>query len=134
MKSCRKCKESKTLDSFFKDVSEKDGLNTMCRECWKAIRRERYEKRKDKDIAKTAAYKKAMRLYLTEYKVSRGCQRCGENHPAVLDLHHLDADDKEIAPSRMVDKGWSKEKMQSELDKCIVLCSNCHRKEHYQPY
>jgi hypothetical protein len=31
----------------------------------------------------------------------------------------------------MVTSNYSKERIKKEIDKCIVLCANCHRKEHY---
>lgn len=33
----------------------------------------------------------------------------------------------------MFTTGASKDSIKKELEKCIVLCSNCHRKEHYGP-
>jgi len=76
---------------------------------------------------------------IREYK-SRGCDRCGELHPATLDLHHVE----ERHPRLRCRKGngqlriggfyWrdlSFADLETELKKCIVLCSNCHRKQHW---
>jgi len=63
-------------------------------------------------------------------KADRGCARCPERHPAALDFHH-ESDDKEKAVSQMINKcGW--EKLMVEIDKCTVLCANCHRKHHFE--
>lgn len=56
------------------------------------------------------------------------CSQCGENHPAVLDFHHTDPTEKEIS----VSQSKSKKQILSEIQKCIVLCSNCHRKLHWK--
>ena len=57
---------------------------------------------------------------------------CGENHPACLDFHHKDKKDKSFNVAIMASSGYSIEKIKEEIAKCIVLCSNCHRKEHYK--
>ena len=31
----------------------------------------------------------------------------------------------------MISFGYSKDRIEAEIEKCIVLCANCHRKEHY---
>jgi hypothetical protein len=53
----------------------------------------------------------------------------GDMEPACLDFHHQDRVSKDEAVSRMLT--WSMDKIMHEISKCIVLCSNCHRKEHY---
>ena len=50
---------------------------------------------------------------------------CGNSNPIVLDFHHLR--DKILVFGSMGSCGWSIEKILKEIDKCIVLCSNCHR-------
>ncbi|MBX0349489.1 HNH endonuclease [Halomicroarcula pellucida] len=61
-----------------------------------------------------------------------GCARCGETDPACLDFHHRDDADKEMTVSEMVTHGYAKSKLRAEMAKCVVLCANCHRKEHYE--
>lgn len=77
--------------------------------------------------ARTAKIKK----WLTEYKSSLSCILCGESHPSTLDFHHRDANDKEEVISKVIIKGWGKEKILDEIAKCDVLCANCHRKLHF---
>jgi hypothetical protein len=77
---------------------------------------------------------------VSAFKVEAGCSRCDERHPACLDLHHLDPETKNpkltkikatgryyTGGSRWVDLSFAE--IESELEKCEVLCSNCHRKE-----
>lgn len=59
------------------------------------------------------------------------CLRCGENHPAVLDFHHRDPSKKSLGIAKMVCLGYSVKRIKFEIEKCDVLCSNCHRKEHF---
>lgn len=68
----------------------------------------------------------AFREFLHAYKMERGCSRCGwAEHPAALDFDHVDPNDKDQKLACMF--SYSKEKVEAELAKCVVLCSNCHR-------
>ncbi|MFC6756653.1 MULTISPECIES: homing endonuclease associated repeat-containing protein [Haloarcula] len=63
---------------------------------------------------------------------SEGCIRCGEGDPACLDYHHRDDVGKQMSICEMVTYGYSKEKLRAEMDKCELLCANCHRREHHE--
>lgn len=90
-----------------------------------------YPKNKKKHIAlvgkRTKKHGKVIREFILRAKAG-GCTRCPENHPACLDFHHLDPTIKEFSISGQ--RGCSLETLQAEIAKCIVLCANCHRKEH----
>lgn len=59
------------------------------------------------------------------------CNKCqGIFHPAVYEFHHLDPTTKERDPSKMLSLKW--ERVTTELDKCILLCANCHRLTHHE--
>lgn len=63
-----------------------------------------------------------------EYKGGR-CQRCGYDRClGALEFHRLDpaAKDFHLAKAKLTNF----EKVRSELDKCVLLCANCHREEH----
>lgn len=72
-----------------------------------------------------------LREWFDDYKKTLKCSQCPEDHIACLDFHHLDPSKKEMSLSNLLTNGWSKERIMEEVDKCIVLCSNCHRKLHY---
>ena len=56
------------------------------------------------------------------------CERCGyDRYLGALDFHHLDASTKEFSIS---DTMRALEKDLEELEKCILLCANCHREAH----
>lgn len=101
-----------------------------------------------KDPAKQAEYQKANyknnkelwrerqrnrriqnKSYLTELK-SSGCIRCGYNKcPDALEFHHPNNDkDFSVAESARL---HSLNTLKKEVSKCILLCSNCHREEHF---
>ena len=64
-----------------------------------------------------------------KYKGSK-CQICNyDKYQGALDFHHLDPNEKDFsigeATSRVLNS-----KIKAELDKCILVCSNCHRELH----
>ncbi len=46
-----------------------------------------------------------------------------------MDFHHINPEDKIYAVKDLMVRRW--ELIQTEIDKCILLCSNCHREEHW---
>lgn len=61
------------------------------------------------------------------------CIKCGYNaHPAALEFHHLDKEEKDFSFSRFHNRKWKT--LEQELRKCVILCSNCHRIEHSKIY
>lgn len=66
---------------------------------------------------------------LRDLKRDRACQRCGYSNPCALDFHHRDPSTKEFD---IAQKAWSvsEERLIAEIEKCDVLCANCHREEH----
>ena len=73
-------------------------------------------------------HREKMRAFIRDIKLEKGCVRCGyKEHPAALDFHHKDGK-KDMQISRMVYHGI--DKIKKEIDKCEILCANCHRIEH----
>ena len=61
------------------------------------------------------------------------CQKCGYNAcQRALEFHHLDPTQKDFGISKTLTKSISD--LKSEVDKCILLCSNCHAEEHQRLY
>ena len=106
-KRCPRCKTEKLNKEFY---ARKDGRpSPYCKLCTSAESAERKIKFKQRAI---------------EYK-GGSCQRCGFLGQAICyDFHHRDRADKKWEISRMK-KGW--ESAVQELDKCDLLCANCHR-------
>lgn len=66
---------------------------------------------------------------VSELKVQCGCSLCGERHPAVLQFHHVRGE-KEFEISTAVSQNMKWERIAKEIEKCDVLCANCHLKKH----
>lgn len=77
-------------------------------------------------------YRERARNYVKNVKMnSSGCIECGwfdEDNLQVLHFDHINEDDKEHNIARLVSTGRSLEVIQYEINKCRLLCSNCHRK------
>lgn len=104
------------------------------KELQKISAKKHYEKNKQKIIEKaklhTGKKRKEIRLFIDEFKHNKGCNICGINDCRVLEFHHTE-DNKDINISEAISKGWSLERLQGEIDKCIVVCANCHRILHW---
>lgn len=71
-----------------------------------------------------------LRSWFEELKRSKRCTLCPEHDPACLDFHHRSETAKLKEVSVMVCRGYSRNKILEEIEKCEVLCANCHRKIH----
>lgn len=60
------------------------------------------------------------------------CVDCGESDPVVLDFDHVEGE--KVASVSKLFRAASKERIQAELAKCEVRCSNCHRKRTAQQF
>lgn len=129
MKLCNKCSSRKPLSAFSKNKARKDGLAYACKECIRSYSKEHYKK--NIKIYKNKARKwanKAREKY-QEYKATLSCNVCGESEPCCLDFHHRDPETKDFTLSK-ASAGMSLKRIKEEIEKCVVLCSNCHRKVH----
>jgi len=100
----------------------------------KAYHTEYRIKNKDRLLAQVKVVnkrkKKEIKEFLTKVKNKSVCKLCGEAENACLDFHHIDAGTKEFHIAEAPKLRPSLDTLKKELAKCIVLCSNCHRKLH----
>jgi hypothetical protein len=83
--------------------------------------------------ARGSEYQVAERAKRAEWLASikeKGCSQCGEKHLGCLDFHHTDESTKKITIGTGLHH-YGKKTIEAEVAKTIVLCSNCHRKLHY---
>ena len=91
----------------------------------------RYADRRAYMVAAVKKRRRKVRLMAIEYKGGR-CSRCGYNRCIeALEFHHLDSSKKDFGISaRGYTRSWAR--VRAEIDKCVLLCSNCHRELHAQ--
>lgn len=113
MKICLKCNEEKPLTDFYGRGSDK--VHSYCKPCFNRYSSERFVDKKKQAI---------------DYK-GGCCQHCGySKYYGALQFHHLDPSEKDMDWNSLRKHKW--ETMQEELDKCILLCANCHAEEHHR--
>ena len=150
MKQCKKCQQVKILSDFYKDNRRPDGHESSCKKCHSkgskeqiVARRKRmlnkihsdpeYKMQHRANQYKAAARQRALnRDVAFNYEMSHPCITCGESDFRVLQFHHRDPMKKKFNISSS--HGWSTELFQQELEKCDILCANCHWRLHYQDY
>ena len=112
-------------------MKRKDRDNPEYREKNRKYQNDWYHQNKESARATRKKRYDEMQQKYRDYKLTKSCIKCGENHPSCLDFHHPDPKIKDVNPSELISKkGWSFEKIAAELDLLEVLCSNCHRKVH----
>ena len=106
MRLCNHCNCEKKKTDFYRDQGR-------CKKCWNKMIIQRQKDLKQKALV----YKGGC------------CSKCGYSKCyAALEFHHLDPTTKDFNISST--RSWSWVRLKPELDKCVLLCSNCHREEH----
>ena len=110
-KLCSKCKLTKPLSEFYK---RHNNLYSYCKDCYKI---------------KTQKRQRTFKASCVKYKGSK-CEVCGlQDKPFMYDFHHINPKEKDFSLSRVKTSILSS-KIINELDKCQLLCANCHRRIH----
>lgn len=110
MKTCSNCNTEKSETDFYRKNATR--LQSYCKSCFNEYCKDRWTQRKLDAIE----------------RMGGACNHCGFNgHHSALHFHHVHGKDMEWNKMRLV----SLQRMNAELDKCILLCANCHAIEHY---
>lgn len=118
MKQCKTCFEVKSFTEFYtngKQPSGKQKFHASCIVCEENDRK---------------AFVEEKRCKLIELFGDK-CTVCGYNRCyAALEFHHVDPSVKEYSPSKLLNNYSTLDKLLKEVEKCVLLCSNCHREVH----
>ena len=110
---CKSCSKSVGVSNYTKLKS--GSLHSYCKSCLYV---------KNQEYSKNRKTGKVSVQYIRNYKESHACQDCQKNYPYyVMDFDHLE--DKSFSINKI--QSHSISKIQSEIEKCEVLCANCHR-------
>ncbi len=66
-------------------------------------------------------------LYIYKYLSSHACENCWENRPVCLEFHHAEPSIKSFDLWIRVSRDRSIASINKEIEKCVVLCANCHK-------
>lgn len=109
--------------------------------------REYYARNKEKCKARHSIWVLNNKAYMLEYQRNKKrerkleaisylggvCKDCNiKHHQAVFEFHHLDPKTKDRDPSKVLGLSWKR--IVEELDKCVLLCANCHRLRHHNEF
>lgn len=131
LKQCTKCGRTLPLDSFRWKDKANGKKHSQCKECQSTQEKLRYQKdavRREAVLSRAKTLKERNEEYIIQKK-SCGCAKCGEKRHYVLDFHHKNPQEKSNTINNL--RTSSYQVLDAEIEKCIVLCSNCHREFHY---
>lgn len=88
-----------------------------------------YKDRARYNIEAVSKRRKKLRAMAAEYKGGK-CIICGyDRYIGALEFHHIDQDGKSFdLSSRGLTRSW--ERIKKEIEKCVLVCANCHREIH----
>jgi hypothetical protein len=112
---CRYCGKRRILDEFPLAGHGKPYRRWRCSTC--------YVKQKMDRI-------RILRLWIREIKSELKCSRCGNDDFRVLQFHHNG--DKHFNIGDAARRGYAKERIKKEIDKCEAICANCHQIETFE--
>jgi hypothetical protein len=129
VRKCYRCGAIKPVAEFAWRRKRKLQRDSFCRPCRSAYGREHYEANRARYIEQAHANKRKLArertAYLIEYFETHPCTDCGERDPVVLEFDHLSDKSFDIGQG-LVDKSWVA--VLDEIEKCEVVCANCHRR------
>ena len=118
MRKCKECEQDLPLEEFYILNKEKGWRRSKCKKCY----------------YKTNTSLNSLRVYewYKDFKKEQRCAKCGNDDHRVLEFDHIDRSTKSFNIGDIASKGYSIKRLQEEIDKCEVLCANCHRIKTYE--
>lgn len=126
-KKCSKCQRK--LDVSFFAIKKGKQLQSVCKACQRLLSKEWYNNNKEHHLNNVKRTNASIRDAVRRWKESLSCTLCAEREPCCLELHHIDDNEKDFNLSYAW-MSFGLPKFIDEVNKCIVLCSNCHKKIH----
>lgn len=136
MKQCSKCAETKALDMFFVRDNKTGRLHSQCKDCYRAQRLTysalHYAKYGDeyrlRAKLRRAEVRKRLHEKMLDYLIQHPCTLCGEQDVRTLEFDHINPELKSFSIAKAITDGKAWNKILDEINKCRVLCANCHKK------
>lgn len=90
-----------------------------------------YQAHKDKVMERRKKRQVEIRDWFRRYKSSLKCMDCSISHPAALQFHHRERHEKSFNIADVTNRASSIRQIVDEIEKCDVVCVNCHAKRHW---
>lgn len=129
-KICTKCNIEKDEEDFRIRNKAKNKRSSWCKLCFSLYEKEKWKKSPNvrvKHRNQLNSRRLRNKQYIWDFLKNRSCMDCGINNPIVLEFDHRDPLNKRENVSDMAAWGLSLKVIQEEVDKCDVVCSNCHK-------
>ncbi len=119
--------------------SSGDGLQSYCKICDSAQYKNWYSRHREKKVNYATALTKQRRRELVQWhhalKTGQPCTDCKRFYnPWVMEYDHLELYKKTRNISKMISSNYPKKTILKEIEKCELVCSNCHRERTYKRY
>jgi hypothetical protein len=128
MGQCSRCRQEKPDQDFAWRRKAKGQRDSYCRPCRAEYKQEHYAKNKKRYLRQATARNRSIleeRTDFLHFFTTHPCIDCGETDPVVLEFDHLG--NKAFAISDGI-RGRKWESVLAEMEKCDVVCANCHRR------
>lgn len=131
-RTCARCNSALPLSEFH--LRKRDGKSRSheCKSCSRVRIRNYYRAHPGCQSKKSAGVRAraTKAAFIESVKKRSVCAECGEQRWYLLQFHHTDPTVKEFNISQSA--RWPLRKVKNEIDKCSVLCANCHIAFHYR--
>lgn len=124
-KTCGRCRKLLPLESFNRHPEKT--TQHWCRDCFKRYFRERGAEHREQVKAGRARRVPRAREHVLSHLRAHPCVDCSERDPVVLEFDHVRGE-KLHHVARLVADGADVKKLNAEIEKCDVVCANCHRR------
>ena len=129
---CRDCHRWLPIESFAYKHIALGTRQSRCRACQSVRSREHYQRHSASYLRRAKTNNKRVRIEnrhrLHEFLAAQRCLDCGTADFAVLEFDHRDPSVKVADVSTLVRKVCAWSRVQAEIDRCDVVCANCHRR------
>lgn len=142
-RKCTSCNRVLKMKHFHNNKNRLDGKGQYCKPCARRISlstrspersRQLYVSKRGEILLGAMKNRENRKLEIIDMLGGK-CLVCGVSPmdglpSACFDFHHVDPTMKDLTISRLISRKDWKERIHDELQKCVVLCANCHRRHH----
>lgn len=128
MKKCNACGETKQEDEFYWQIKSQGRRLSICIPCRKARRKAAWAAgiERENNYANKKKNFDRLRDHVWSILKDAQCLDCGIDNPVVLEFDHVRGE-KFSDITRMISSNYSLDKIKEEIEKCEIVCANCHK-------
>ena len=124
VKRCGRCERTLPIWEFNRHPTR--DRQHWCRSCFSSYFAARGARHRTQSAKARTRRRLAARRFVETYLEGHPCVDCGESDRLVLEFDHVEP--KRADVSHLTAAGWSVGRIEREIDRCEVVCVNCHRR------